>query len=31
VDFGPHQELIKSSQVYQEIFASQQEGVLANG
>ena len=31
VDYGPHQELIKSSQVYQEIFASQQEGVLANG
>ncbi|MBI9051060.1 MAG: ABC transporter ATP-binding protein [Anaerolineaceae bacterium] len=31
VDYGNHQDLMESSQVYQEIYTSQQEGVLANG
>lgn len=31
VDFGTHQDLLTFSSVYQEIHASQQEGVLANG
>ncbi len=31
VGIGTHQQLMESSEVYQEINASQQEGVLANG
>jgi ATP-binding cassette subfamily B protein len=31
VDYGHHKELMVDSQVYQEIYASQQEGVFANG
>ena len=31
VDYGNHKTLMKDSTVYQEIYTSQQEGVLANG
>jgi ATP-binding cassette subfamily B protein len=31
VDYGNHKDLMVGSQVYQEIYTSQQEGVLANG
>jgi ATP-binding cassette, subfamily B, multidrug efflux pump len=31
VDYGNHQTLMKESAVYQEIYTSQQEGVLVNG